>query len=81
VTTEAVEVVGGQGGLGGEKSWFDLSEKRIKMTYGVRPQKLDSVGLGLGSSPLLDRATFHCLQRIPLKHLTGASHRDYCFES
>jgi hypothetical protein len=78
VTTEAVEVVGGQGGLGGEKSWF---KKRFEMTYGVRPQKLDSVGLGLGSSPLLDRATFRRLQRIPLKHVTGASHRDYRFES
>ena len=50
MTIAAVEVVGGQGGLGGEKSWFDLSEKRIEVTYGVRPQKLDSdVGMGLGS--------------------------------
>jgi hypothetical protein len=49
VTTEAVEVVGGEGGLGGERSWFYLSEKQIEMTYGVRSQKLDPVGMGLGS--------------------------------
>ena len=43
--TVAVEVVGGRGG---EKSWFYLSKKQIEMTYGVHPQKLDSVGMGLG---------------------------------
>jgi hypothetical protein len=65
VTTVAVEVVGGQGGLGGEMSWFDLSEKQIKIRYGVHPQKLDSVRMGLGSvwTPLLlNQVTFHCLQ-------------------
>jgi hypothetical protein len=49
VTTEAVEVVGGKGGLGGEKSWFYLSGKRIKMTYGVHmcvPKNLTLSGWG-----------------------------------
>ena len=70
MTTEAVEVVGGQGGLGGEKSWFDLSEKRIEMTYGVRPQKLDSVGwgglipaAGSGNFPSLTENTFEARNR------------------
>jgi hypothetical protein len=48
------------------------------------PQKLDSVGMGLGSvwtSLLLNRATFRRAQRIALKHVTSAGHRDCCFES
>jgi hypothetical protein len=83
VTTAVVEVVEGQGGLGGEKSWFYLSEKQVGMMCGVYPQKLDSVGMGLGlvlTFLLLNQVTFHHLQRIPLKQITAASHHDYCFE-